>query len=314
MNATAYYKYWQGRNMAMRMCQMRQYEADWSSLQWTLSDFTMQIQKPCMTTTSEGQEEEEEEAIERCFIETIGFTCFDAARQQQVLIVFFRHDATGKESVLELLEYCYKNGIKHVILILPAQLSHQANEVLENQDLLGSDGQVGDIIQPIEAMTGAMEDIVLNEEEQAMADFIEEEDEEQPGARRRTARGKKQKSRGKSNKKTKRTESKAKKKTVQAVETTTPDVRPIVEYELFDLASMQFDWIVNVSQPVVKIFTAEESAEFYTKYKLKPSQMPGVLINDPLCRWFHLSRGQLVKLTPRGMNHRPDYVVVGNNK
>ena len=60
--------------------------------------------------------------------------------------------------------------------------------------------------------------------------------------------------------------------------------------------------------------TDEESAAHFANYKLKPSQLAGLLMDDPLRVWFNFEKGQLIRLTPRDQLNQPLYCVVGNEK
>ncbi|KAJ1978711.1 DNA-directed RNA polymerases II 24 kDa polypeptide (RNA polymerase II subunit 5) [Dimargaris verticillata] len=87
-------------------------------------------------------------------------------------------------------------------------------------------------------------------------------------------------------------------------ESLTPSAKKAVEHvgdkyhlELFKEA----DLLVNITHhnlvPRHDILSPEEKRTLLQRYRLKESQLPRILINDPVARYYGLKRGQVVKIT-----------------
>ena len=137
---------------------------------------------------------------------------------------FFRPETANKEYVVDFLDTCRERAHTHVIVVLPAELTHAAREVL-----LGAE----------------------------------------------------------------QTE---------------------IEFELFLLSEVQMDWTASVCQSHIVLLTEAEARAHFERYALQPAQLSGLLMDDPVCRWFNLKRGQVLYFSPRDNTARKDFFVVGNEK
>lgn len=247
------YQYWQARNIVMKMCQARKYKAEWKSLQHnSLIEFSALLEQDLSS------------ANEEVFMPSIGFECKNLLKNNTVSILFFKPDSTGKESIMNLLNYCYDKQIVQVILLVPYALSHQAMEVIENQD---------------------------------MKEF-------EASLMKNSSKKKKKSSTPSTPTSTNSTPQKESSNTK----------RSIIRIEVFTLGSMQYDWTNNNLQPLVYEMSPEETKAYYEKYKYKPSQLSGLLMDNALRKWYDFEKGQLIRLTPQNQLNHPDYVVVGNEK
>ena len=298
------YKYWQAKNMIMTMCQDRGYKTNWETLRWTLADFFPHFQSGIIEENKEW------------FMPEIGFECINPKTNQTVSIAFFKPEATGKEAVISLLNHAFIKKIQHIILILPYPLSHQAVEVLENQDMQDFD------------VAANKKKVKKSDEKEDLSTNSKEIKESSPTITTNTTTTPSNIVNGNlinSLKNSNNPNNSHNSNTVNNVNNSDHNSsinplllkknnRPIVEVELFDLPNIQFSWTVNASQPLVYELNEKETQDYFAKCKLQPSQISGLLMDDPLCRWYKFEKGKLIRLTPRDQLHRPDFVIVGNQK
>ncbi|KCV72655.1 hypothetical protein, variant [Fonticula alba] len=88
---------------------------------------------------------------------------------------------------------------------------------------------------------------------------------------------------------------------VQRDSPTSPVLRQVEaegdRYELF----MEVDLVINIIQhklvPEHKPLNEEEKRQLLSRYGLKQEQLPRIVRNDPVARYFGLRRGQVIKIT-----------------
>jgi DNA-directed RNA polymerase I, II, and III subunit RPABC1 len=70
------------------------------------------------------------------------------------------------------------------------------------------------------------------------------------------------------------------------------------EYHLEDFA--EADLLVNITQhylvPKHMIMSPEEKSALIKRYRLKDTQLPRILITDPVARYYGMRRGQVMRI------------------
>lgn len=70
------------------------------------------------------------------------------------------------------------------------------------------------------------------------------------------------------------------------------------EYHLEDFA--EADLLVNITKhflvPKHQIMTPEEKSALIKRYRLKDTQLPRILVTDPVARYYGMRRGQVMRI------------------
>ena len=66
--------------------------------------------------------------------------------------------------------------------------------------------------------------------------------------------------------------------------------------EYFRDAELLVDITEHKLVPEHVLLTTEEKKQLLTRYRLKPSQLPRILLHDPVSRYLGLSQGNVVKI------------------
>jgi DNA-directed RNA polymerase I, II, and III subunit RPABC1 len=69
-----------------------------------------------------------------------------------------------------------------------------------------------------------------------------------------------------------------------------------VRYETFTTSELLIDITEHELVPEHQVLTDEEKKQILKRYNLKDSQLPRMMLDDPISRYFGLSRGQVVKI------------------
>ena len=74
-------------------------------------------------------------------------------------------------------------------------------------------------------------------------------------------------------------------------------VAPKYRYELFKTSQLLIDITEHELVPEHVVLTDDEKKQILRRYNLKESQLPRMMLDDPISKYFGLSRGQVVKIT-----------------
>lgn len=67
-------------------------------------------------------------------------------------------------------------------------------------------------------------------------------------------------------------------------------------FEVFNISELLVNIIDHVLVPEHIPLKPDEIKEFFNSYKLKPTQLPRILVNDPISRYYGMKKGDIFKI------------------